>query len=137
METFVRKPRGKFKHKKLKKKTPPRPISEQGEGNMEFLQEFHDDVVKRKRTGTDPETGKEPSMLLGTVGADDKTYILPHHDPETRTRVSPRAAMDKFDKALRSGELTGYDSVEEAEDELHAIRQRILAKPPKKKRRRR
>tara|TARA_R110002051_G_scaffold249603_1_gene309018 strand:- start:1231 stop:1698 length:468 start_codon:yes stop_codon:yes gene_type:complete len=126
----VRKPDQKsFKVAKEKAVDPPGSIR-----NRQFLQKFHDDVVKRDRGGIDKASGKPTTMKLGTVGVDGKTFVLPLYNPETRKTGTGKEALERFKEDLPS--LTGFKSTEEAEDDLRVNRLKVIAATKKKKKRR-
>ena len=120
---MVRKPKKKIKLAKLKTVDPPGSIK-----NKKFLQAFHDDVIKSGRGGEDAKTGKPTTMKLASVGVGKKTYVLPLHNPATRKTGTAKEAAKRFQKAINSGELTGFKSVAEAEDDLRVTRKKIIKK---------
>ena len=108
--------------------------------NERWLREFHNAVVKERRTGVDEPSGKRTSMKLGTTTflknphtgeMGEWTYILPQHDPDTRKTVSMQNAENKYLDLIRRGKIAGYASVDEAEKDLHSFRKRIIDQTPK------
>ena len=101
--------------------------------SQDFFQTFHDDVMNTGRVGTDPETGKSHTMLISGYGFKDpktgkmKEYLLPAYDPETGTVLTDAQVREKFRDRIASGEIEGFESIEQATAAARLIRGRVLS----------
>ena len=105
--------------------------------NRRFLQEYHDDVIRTNRIGTEPRTGKSVTMHLGTFGTKDETYVLPTYNPATRKDYPGFEALDKFLPAIKAGKIEGFSTVAKAEYDLKVNREEILERTRRERERKR
>jgi hypothetical protein len=118
---------------------PPFPTGSISIPNERFLQDYHNRVVTEDKVGKSatPEGNEvEHTMLLSTVGIDNKHYILPYYNPETGKQVPFNSKeegqwLKKFMPDIQSGRIVGYSTPEEAHHAMEQIRNRILAQTPK------
>ena len=87
--------------------------------NLKFLQNYHN------KNFTNLDEGKTVSMLLGTYGIDDKTYILPTYEKGSGEIDDP---VEKFIQDIRDGKIIGYETKDKAEKQLSILRNTILNK---------
>jgi SAM-dependent methyltransferase len=83
--------------------------------NKRFLQNFHDEVVSSDSELV--EDGMTTTMRITGVGINGKEYLLPSYDPESKTILDSEEVAEKFMPLIESGEIEGYDSPEEAEED--------------------
>ena len=92
--------------------------------NESFFTNFHKNVLRRgleKREGGDVTT-----MRIASVGLGDKTYLIPLFDPEVGEVVPLPRAIQNAMPFIRSGQLQGYGSVDEAEASRRRFYGRIV-----------
>ena len=83
--------------------------------NKEFLENFHNEVVS---SGSElVEDGRTTTMRITGIEIKGKEYLLPSYDPDTKTILDPKEIAERFMPLIESGEIEGYDSPEEAEEE--------------------
>lgn len=83
--------------------------------NKEFLENFHNEVVS---SGSElVEDGRTTTMRITGIEIKGKEYLLPSYDPDTKTILDPKEIAERFMPLIESGEIEGYDSPEQAEEE--------------------
>ena len=123
---------------KVRKKKKMEEVEQPGSIKNELeLQKYQDDVVMRGRAGETktPKGTEKHTMLLSTqtfdTGTEDeRTYIVPRHDPKTKKEMTDAEATKKWMPKIREGKVTGYRTVGEAESDLRTIRKRVLENTP-------
>ena len=94
--------------------------------NKDYLQNYHNSILKNNLEAIDKQ-GKTNTMLLSTVGEDNKHYILPSYDPSTKKGLkNAKDIINLNRKAIDTGLVIGYPSKDIAETELKKIRLDIL-----------
>jgi len=98
------------------------------ERNKQFFGGFHRNVLGTGRQGTTP-GGETVTMNIIGVNVDGKEYLLPSWDPDTSSVMTSQEAVRKFMPAIRSGQIVGYDSPEQAEMDRRAFYPEIVGTP--------
>jgi len=98
------------------------------ERNKQFFRGFHRNVLGTGRQGTTP-GGETVTMNIIGVNVDGKEYLLPSWDPDTSSVMTSQEAVRKFMPAIRSGQIVGYDSPEQAEMDRRAFYPEIVGTP--------
>ena len=82
--------------------------------NRRFFENFHQGVLNSGKHGTD-ESGQTVTMRIIGVNVDGREYLLPSWDPDTGRILSGSEAARKYQPLIKSGQIIGYDSADEAE----------------------
>ena len=85
--------------------------------NAQFFQGFHNYVMGNNLQGTDDQ-GRDVTMYITGLEYNGKEYLLPAYDPDTRQVITDsRALLEKYKPLIDSGQIAGYDSPQEAEQD--------------------
>jgi len=90
------------------------------EKNKDFFENFHRNVLETERQGT-TEGGEIITMRIVGLNVDGKEYLLPSWNPDTRkvmdenTDSGREEIVKRFLPLIKSGQIVGYDSPEQAE----------------------
>jgi len=94
--------------------------------NKMFLQNFHNDVLKKGKQGKE---GKDTiTMKIVSVGdAPDKHYLLPAFDPQTgEVLTDNNKILDKYRPLIESGVIQSYKNPVEAEKDREIMYKQII-----------
>lgn len=91
-----------------------------------FLQNFHNDVLKKGKQGKEGEN--TVTMKIVSVGdAPDKHYLLPAFDPQTgEVLTDNNVILDKYRPLIESGAILSYKNPVEAEKDREIMYKQII-----------
>ena len=135
--------------RKMEEKTyPPLPEGSLNTTNKDFLQNFHDKVIREGTRGIDKnDPNSFNTMLLGTsqLFGDGKEYVIPFYNPDTGKEVPHKSEeeweelsddekrrdeevlwLDRWRKEAKAGKITPYNTEEEAHNAMLQMRSLII-----------
>ena len=113
---------------------PPLPEGSANTTNKNFLQDFHNKVIREGTRGVDKnDPNSFNTMLLGTsqLFDDGKEYVIPFYNPETGKEVpfnSPEEELwlNRFREEAKAGKIIPYNTQKEAHNAMEQMRSLII-----------
>lgn len=82
---------------------------------LTFNEQYHQTTVDEGRQRINEDGSVTTAKVMG-INFEGKEYNLPSYNRFTQLDMSPEETLEAWLPMIKSGEITGYDTIEEAEE---------------------